>query len=154
MPSKAAPLPKCGASSSRARFGAYCLLPMSRGTFNAIVNSFVATQQPTWHLGSRCPPHRSSLFNDVGQLYGLRSKLVHGGQIRQKDLRKIIARIMTVPTDAGEYRFGVALGYAVDRMRGLVRRAILARLCLAAEPDPLWPFEGDTAVDAILDDDA
>jgi hypothetical protein len=94
-----------------------------------------------------------ALFDDVGLLYGLRSKLVHGGQIKQNDLRKIIGRISTVPAEAIEHRFGVALGYAVDRMRDLVRRAILARLCLAAEPDPLWPFEGDTPVDAILVDD-
>jgi hypothetical protein len=57
-------------------------------------------------------------------------------------------------SEAIEHRFGVALGYAVDRMRDLVRRAILARLCLAAAPDPLWPFEGDTPVDAILAEDA
>ena len=94
-----------------------------------------------------------SLFDDVGQLYGLRSKIVHGGQIKQKDLRRLIGRISTVPKGAAEDRFGVALGYAVDRMRDLVRRAILARLCLAAEPDPLWPFDGETAIDAILADD-
>jgi hypothetical protein len=95
-----------------------------------------------------------ALFADVGSLYGLRSKLVHGGQITQKELSKIIASISTVPSDAVERRFGVAVGHAVDRMRDLVRRAILARLCLAAEPDPLWPFTGNTAVDAALSDDA
>ncbi len=95
-----------------------------------------------------------ALFGDVGQLYGLRSKLVHGGQIKQKDLRKIIGRISTVPADADKHRFGIALAHAVDRIRDLVRRAILARLCLAAEPDPLWPFHGDTGIDAILTDDA
>jgi hypothetical protein len=79
-----------------------------------------------------------ALFADVGSLYGLRSKLVHGGQIKQKDLSKIIASISAVPSDAVERRFGVAVDYAVDRMRDLVRRAILVRLCLAAEPDPLW----------------
>jgi hypothetical protein len=94
-----------------------------------------------------------ALFEDVGQLYGLRSKLVHGGQIKQAELRKKIARISTVPADAADHRFGVALGYAVDRMRDLVRRAILARLCLAADPDPLWPFDGHTALDATLADD-
>lgn len=95
-----------------------------------------------------------ALFDDVNQLYSLRSKIVHGGQIKLKDLRKIIDRISTVPDGAAEDRLGVALGYAVDRMRDLVRRAILARLCLAAEPGPLWPFAGDTAVDGILADDA
>jgi hypothetical protein len=65
----------------------------------------------------------------------------------------MIERISTVPADAAAHSFGVALGYVVDRMRDLVRRGILARLCLASEPDSLWPFDGDTAVDAILTDD-
>ncbi len=96
-----------------------------------------------------------TLFADVGHLYGLRSKLVHGGQISQKELRKAISKISTVPTaTVSEYRFGVAVGHAVDRMRDLVRRAILARLCLAAGPDALWPFAGDINVDAVLADDA
>lgn len=104
-------------------------------------------------LATRDDPARA-LFADVGTLYGLRSKLVHGGQIKQKDLRRMIASISTVPSEAVEHRFGVAVDYAVDRMRDVVRRAILARLCLAAEPDPLWPFVGATAVDAALSDDA
>jgi hypothetical protein len=99
--------------------------------------------------------HARALFDDVGQLYMLRSKLVHGGQIRQRDLHKIVARISTMPAEVAgaERHLGVALHYAVDRMRDVVRRAILARLCLAAGPDPLWPFDGDTTVDAILADD-
>jgi hypothetical protein len=45
--------------------------------------------------------------------------------------------------------------HAVDRMRDLVRRAILARLCLAAGDRPFWPLQGKTvAVDALLADDA
>ncbi|WP_371662851.1 hypothetical protein [Streptomyces sp. NBC_00280] len=94
-----------------------------------------------------------SLFSDVGQLYGLRSKLVHGGQIRERDLRRIIGRISTVPADDVESKFGVALGHAIDRMRDIVRRAILARLCLSVGSEPLWPFAGETLVDAILTDD-
>ena len=59
-----------------------------------------------------------------------------------------------MPDKAVDERFGIALGYAVDRMRDLVRRAIRARLCLAAEPDGIWPFSGYTAVDSLLSDDA
>jgi hypothetical protein len=45
-----------------------------------------------------------------------------------------------------------------DGLRGrpdadLVRRAILARLCLAADPDVLWPFRGNLGVDSLLSDD-
>ena len=95
----------------------------------------------------------SAVFSDVGLLYGLRSTLVHGGQIKQKDLRRDLGKISTMPKGAPEHRFGVATGYAVDRVRGLVRRAILARLCLAAQPDQVWPFSGSIAVDALLSDD-
>jgi hypothetical protein len=94
-----------------------------------------------------------AIFDDVGLLYGLRSKLVHGGQIKQSDLRRDLRRISTMPEGAADDRFGVAIGYAVDRMRDLVRRAILARMCLAAEPDPVWPFSGSVSVDALLADD-
>ena len=95
-----------------------------------------------------------SVFTDVGLLYGLRSNLVHGGRIKEKDLRKVLGRISTVPDDRPTMLFGLALGHAVDRMRDLVRRAILARLCLAAEPDPLWPFDAaDVPIDAFLADD-
>jgi hypothetical protein len=37
---------------------------------------------------------------------GLRSKLVHGGQIREKDRRKDIGRSSTVPAEEFGYRFG------------------------------------------------
>jgi hypothetical protein len=87
-------------------------------------------------LATDADPARA-IFDDVNHLYRLRSKLVHGGQITQKELRKRIGLISTVPAESIEHRFSVALGYAVDRMRDLVRRAILARLCLAAGPDPL-----------------
>jgi hypothetical protein len=95
----------------------------------------------------------TAIFGDVGLLYGLRSKLVHGGQIRQSALRRDLGKISIMPVDETENRFGIAIGYAVDRMRDLVRRAILARLCLAAGPDPDWAFGGSAGVDASLSDD-
>ncbi|MGZ6527665.1 MAG: hypothetical protein ACXVES_10790, partial [Actinomycetota bacterium] len=60
------------------------------------------------------------VFEDVGALYGLRSKLVHGGQVKESDLRKLVARISTVPEDS---MFGIAVAHTVDRMRDIVRRA-------------------------------
>lgn len=95
----------------------------------------------------------TAIFGDVGLLYGLRSKLVHGGQIKQRDLRRDLGKISTMPENEANNRFGVAIGYAVDRMRDLVRRAILARLCLAAEPNLVWPLSGSISVDALLSDD-
>jgi hypothetical protein len=91
------------------------------------------------------------IFDDIGVLYGLRSRIVHGGNIKETALRTALDRVSTVPIGA---MFGVASAFAVDRLRDLVRRAFLARLCLAAEPNPKWPFEGTTAVDAALIDDA
>ena len=93
------------------------------------------------------------VFADVGLLYGLRSKLVHGGQIKESDLIGDLRKISTMPEGEPDHSFGVAIGRAVDRMRDLVRRSILARLCLAAGPDPPWRFDGSIAVDAQLSDD-
>lgn len=92
-----------------------------------------------------------SIFDDIGLLYALRSKLVHGGHIKEKELRKIVGRISTVPSEAA---FGVAVAHAVDRMRDLVRRAILARVFLASDPDPVWPFSNTAPVDALLSEDS
>lgn len=92
------------------------------------------------------------VFEDVKQLYQIRSKLVHGGQITEKDLRDLFRKISTMPQHV-EGRFGLALAHAVDRMSDLVRRAILARLCLAETPEAKWPFTGNTAVDAAFAND-
>jgi Apea-like HEPN len=97
-----------------------------------------------------------TIFKDVGLLYDLRSKLVHGGEVREKDLKKTINAISSVPPPSAISGLRTMLGHAVDRMRDLVRRAILARLCLAAEPDPVWPFDEQAmpSVDGLLADDA
>ncbi len=95
-----------------------------------------------------------AVFDDVGRLYDLRSKLVHGGQIKEAELAKLTKRISTMPSAAVVHGSWVALGYAVDRMRDLVRRAILARVSLANQPGALWSLASDTRVDAALTDDA
>src|SRR5262249_30080847 len=53
-----------------------------------------------------------AIFGDVGLLYGLRSKLVHGGQIKENDLRRDLGKISTMPDGEADNRFGVAIGYA------------------------------------------
>jgi hypothetical protein len=96
----------------------------------------------------------TAIFTDVGLLYGLRSLLVHGGRIKETKLRRMVGGISTAPEDRPTLTSAVTLGHAVDRMRDLVRRAILARLCLAGGPEPLWAFEAaDLPVDALLADD-
>jgi hypothetical protein len=59
-------------------------------------------------------------------------------------------RTPRVPEERVETMFGIALGFALDRRRDLVRRSILARLGLAAGDDPPWPLRGDTPVDRHL----
>jgi len=93
------------------------------------------------------------IFNDITQLYDLRTRLVHGAELTQKDFRKMVRGISTVPEERVESMFGIGLGFALDRLRDLVRRAILARLGLAAGDDPLWPLRGDAPVERQLADD-
>ena len=94
------------------------------------------------------------LFNDVRQLYSLRSVIVHGGELTEKTFRKTLNAISGVPSESEETNTLVMLGHAIDRLRDILRRSILARLCLAAGPDPLWPLKGDnTPVDAVLSDE-
>jgi hypothetical protein len=95
-----------------------------------------------------------AVFEDVGRLYDLRSKLVHGGQIKEAELAKFTKRISTMPADGVVHGSWVALGYTVDRMRDLVRRSILARVGLASQPGALWSLASDAGVDAALTDDA
>jgi hypothetical protein len=100
-------------------------------------------------LSTSADPSRA-VFDDVGTLYGLRSKLVHGGSLKEKELRSTIARVSTVPASSS---FRIATVQALDRMRDLVRRAILARICLASEPTAVWQFEGTPRVDSLLADE-
>ena len=92
-----------------------------------------------------------AIFNDVKNLYNLRSRLVHGARIAERDLLKWLKAVSTVPDDAG---YGVAFSFAVDRLRDLVRRSFLARLCLASGGDPLWKFETSAPVDTALSDES
>jgi hypothetical protein len=91
-----------------------------------------------------------AIFGDIGELYALRSALVHGGTLPTRELEKRIRRLSTVPSDAPG---GLAVAYAVDRLRDLVRRALLARFALAGCHPALWPLDRDEGVDAKLTDD-
>jgi hypothetical protein len=106
----------------------------------------------------RCLPQKpdsgTRIFQDVGVLYDLRSALVHGGQLKRSYLRNRVGKISEVPDGEVDKAFGVSIARAVDRLRDIVRRSILARLCLAYGDEPLWPFGKDVPVDALLADDA
>lgn len=92
----------------------------------------------------------ATIFDDIDHLYEIRSKLVHGGEISEKKLLNLLRAISTVPKDI---RFGVALAHAVDRLRDLVRRSLLMRLCLASGDDPMWPISNGRSIDPMLMDD-
>jgi hypothetical protein len=91
-----------------------------------------------------------AIFGDIGALYEIRSSIVHGGQLKAKGLTKLASRISTVKLSEKELD-RISFAHLLDRMRDLVRRAILARICLAAGEDASWPISGgDQNVDAEL----
>ena len=71
-------------------------------------------------------------------LYDMRSRLVHGSAILQKELDKWLLAVSSVAEDHSP-RMRIEL--AVDRLRDLVRRSILVRLLLSS--DGRWPLRGD-----------
>lgn len=76
---------------------------------------------------------------------------MHGGNLTESKLRKQILGISTVTE---KDHFGIAAAEAVDRMRDLVRRAILARVCLASGDQPIWPFNPSKGLEVAFADDA
>ena len=90
----------------------------------------------------------TEIFSDINHLYRLRSTLVHGGDIAEKALKKRVYDISTIPRDTPP---GVATEQAVDRLRDIVRRSILARISLSHGPNPLWTPK--KSVDPVLADD-
>ncbi len=79
----------------------------------------------------------SVIFGDLKILYDLRSNLVHGSAISRNTLDGWLTKLSI-------FREGdmpnMRIQRAVDRLRDLVRRAIVARLLLAA--DGRWPLVG------------
>ncbi|MBF6227129.1 hypothetical protein IU470_18710 [Nocardia abscessus] len=139
------------------------LVDLATGLEAAVLGGSKETEGLTLRLRSRVAALLSAaddpatvLFRDIGELYGLRSKIVHGGDLTVRQLTRAVNAISTVPTQADQDNSLVRLGFANDRLRDILRRAILARLCLAAEPDPLWPLKGadSISVDPLLADDA
>ena len=90
-----------------------------------------------------------AIFKDIGLLYELRSRLIHGTGLSERSLAKTAKSITAVPDDSMP---GEAVAHAIDRLRDLVRRALLARICLAADDPPLWRLGEDHGVDAQLAD--
>src|SRR5262245_10515471 len=83
------------------------------------------------------PPER--IFDDVGHLYRMRSNLVHGTPIRERDWERVYE---AMDVDDITELFDVRLMPILDRWRDLVRRAILTRLLLE-QPPKKWPSDGN-----------
>lgn len=91
----------------------------------------------------------ASIFGDVKRIYDLRSRFVHGANLTEKRLRDTVLQISTITEPRV---FGVAVAQAVDRMRDLTRRSILARVCLSTGDPPVWPFRADKSMDIVFAD--
>jgi hypothetical protein len=91
---------------------------------------------------------RDASTGDIGDLYDLRSDLIHGNaRFRRSPQALCDARGYTRPLP------GDRLDALLDRWRDIVRRAIVARLLLADQRcgDALWPLLGNqVAVDRCL----
>lgn len=68
----------------------------------------------------------------------------------EKSLLKEVRKISTIPAGLPDRK---SVAHAVERLRDLVRRSLLARICLATGDTPLWPLGADTGVDAAMVDD-
>ena len=86
-------------------------------------------------------------------LHHLRSSLVHGAIITQKQLEKWLAAVSTRPAP-GDSTPRMRNEHLIDRLRDLVRRSILMRLLFSS--DGRWPLRADPppAVDQLWSDPA
>lgn len=91
----------------------------------------------------------ANVFGDVKRLYDLRSRFVHGANLTEKRLRETVLQISTITEPRA---FGVAVAQAVDRMRDLTRRSILARVCLSMDESAGWPFRTSKSMDVVFAD--
>ncbi|MXV89587.1 MAG: hypothetical protein F4121_03865 [Acidimicrobiia bacterium] len=101
------------------------------------------------------PPR--NIFRDVGTLYDLRSIVVHGSDLRETRLDTLINRLSTAPADS---TWALDRDIALDRIRDLLRRTLLARLCLAGEGAVRWDYgervvidDKEIRIDELITDD-
>jgi hypothetical protein len=102
------------------------------------------------HLLATGTDSETAIWDDVEDLYDMRSRVVHGDIIPKRRWDAVLARAR-VP----EKHFDrVRLSAAKDRWRDILRRAILARLTLAGygEEERLWTAKPKAKVDRALAD--
>ena len=86
------------------------------------------------------------IYDDLEELYGLRSALVHGSVPTPRAFAKTISRVSNATESS---HLGEQVEIALDRWRDLLRRAILVRAALAAEAS-FWPLKDSVDVDRVL----
>lgn len=83
------------------------------------------------------------IYQDVKQLYQLRSAFVHGRALNSKRFAKAVEGV----SSAGRSQhLGERIELVLDRWRDILRRAILARAALSAN-DSFWPFGANVDVE-------
>jgi hypothetical protein len=91
--------------------------------------------------------NEGALFRDIREFYALRSAYVHGAPQDVKKIEKRLGKITRVPHGDRFDRFRADA--VLDRLRDIVRRAILARLFLEENAPELWP-DNDSEVDRSI----
>lgn len=86
------------------------------------------------------------IYQDVKELYQLRSNIVHGRGPKTRDFEKSIGRVSSATRSS---HFGEQILLALDRWRDILRRAILARAALSVG-STLWPFDSDLDIERRL----
>ena len=86
------------------------------------------------------------IYQDVKELYQLRSDFVHGRILRSKDFEKAIGGVSSATRSK---HFGEKVQLALDRWRDILRRAILARAALSADGAP-WQFAKSVDIERVL----
>lgn len=77
------------------------------------------------------------IYDDVKQLYDIRSSIVHGSSFSSRKVQRQLEQV----SSAKLTRFpGEVMELALDRWRDLLRRAIATRLALAQDGDVVWPL--------------
>ena len=124
----------------------------------ALEGTLIGHGDPTYGVTKRLRKRASALLectndsardicNDVNILYNLRSKMVHGRDLTSETLQEELSSISTIPEAT---LLGTATEQAIDRLRDIVRRSLLARIGLTHGSAPLWPQEG--SVDSVFAD--
>ena len=86
-----------------------------------------------------------TIYQDVKQLYGIRSAIIHGKVLKPDTLTKSFSRVSSA---ARSSRPGEQVALALDRWQDLLRRAILVRAALAEAS--FWPLKGSADIDRVL----